>query len=353
VSTQLLAWIGFNAFILALLAVDLGVFHRKAHEVTIREALVWSIVWVVLALAFAAVVWRAEGEVKALEYLTGYLIERALSIDNLFVFILIFSYFRVPAQYQHRVLFWGILGALVMRGTMIAAGAYLISRFHWVVYVFGALLVITAGRMALEKTTVASEPKGLRLIALLRRAMPVTSEYQGARFFARVPGPSGKLRLAATPLFLVLVLVEASDLVFAVDSIPAIFAVTTDPFIIYTSNVFAILGLRTLYFLLADLIPRFRLLKPALSLVLAYVGVKMLISGVIHIPLGLSLGVIAGILIAAVWLSVLFPGPPELPVEVAKEGGASPPSVQRGRSVAATRRWSDPPPREVTGSRTP
>jgi tellurite resistance protein TerC len=350
-----LAWVGFNAFILLLLILDLGVFHRKAHEIETREAIFWSVVWLVIALAFAGLVWqypiivgRTDGETAALEYLTGYLIERALSVDNLFVFVLIFAYFHVPGRYQHRVLFWGILGALVMRGAMIVAGAALIHEFEWVIYVFGALLLVTALRMLTEKTD-STEPKGLGLIAALRRFMPVTDEYHGAHFFVRVSNAAGTAtRFVATPLFLVLVVVEASDLVFAVDSIPAIFAVTTDPLIIYTSNVFAILGLRALYFLIAGIIPRFRLLKPALSLVLAFVGAKMLLSEVLEIPLGVSLGVVTGVLVLAILLSMMVPPPPP-----GGDGHVPRSGHQRGRRRAVTRRWSEPAPRDTTASKTP
>jgi tellurite resistance protein TerC len=309
-STQLTALLAFNVFVVGLLAVDLGVFHRKAHEVSGREAAIWSVVWITLGLAFGGLVWRLAGERAGLEYLTGWLIEKSLSVDNLFVFVVIFSYFQVPTRYQHRVLFWGILGALVMRGMMIGAGAYLIHHFHWIIYVFGALLLVTALRMLLDKTG-PEEPKGLRVTALVRRIIPVSRDYHGGRFFVRLPTTEkpGE-RWAATPLLLVLLVVEASDLVFAVDSIPAIFAVTRDPFIVYTSNVFAILGLRALYFVLADLLPRFRLLKPALSIVLAFVGLKMLLSGVIEIPLGLSLAVIGSVLLTAITFSIVFPSGP-------------------------------------------
>jgi tellurite resistance protein TerC len=258
-------WVGFNVFVLAMLAVDLGIFHRKAHEVSLREAAAWSTVWVTLALAFGWGIHRFMGAQAGLEYLTGYLIEKALSVDNIFVFVLLFSYFRVPARYQHRVLFWGILGALVMRGAMIAAGAALIAAFHWIIYVFGAFLVVTGIRMAMQ-TEHDIEPDANPVIRLVRRLMPVSERYDGQKFFTRAT-VGGRARLAATPLFVVLVLVETTDLIFAVDSIPAIFAVTTDPFLVYTSNVFAILGLRALYFLLAGVIHRFHYLKLGLAAV--------------------------------------------------------------------------------------
>src|SRR5262245_57807228 len=310
---QLWLWIGFNAFVLAMLAVDLFVFHKEAHEVRAREAAAWSVVWIVLALVFGAGVYRFMGREAGLEYFTGYLIEKALSVDNIFVFVLIFSSFRVPARYQHRVLFWGILGALLMRGAMIGAGAYLIQQFHWIIYVFGAFLVFTGIRtsMHVEHDFDAESSLPIRLI---RRLMPVTNAYHGQRFFVREPasahgatarqaGHRGS-RLMATPLFVVLALVETTDLIFAVDSIPAIFAVTQQPFIVYSSNVFAILGLRALYFLLADVIDRFQYLKAGLSAVLVFVGLKMLAIDVYKIPVGISLGVIAlvlGVSIAASW----------------------------------------------------
>jgi tellurite resistance protein TerC len=294
-------WVGFNVFVLGMLALDLGVFHRKAHEVSIREAATWSGVWIALALAFNFAIYRFMGADAGLEFLTGYLIEKALSVDNIFVFVLVFSYFRVPARYQHRVLFWGILGALVMRGLMIAAGAALIARFHWVIYLFGAFLVFTGIRMATQSEH-AIEPESNPVVRLVRRLMPVTNQYHGQHFFVKEAG-----RWVATPLFVVLAFVETTDLIFAVDSIPAIFAVTTDPFLVYTSNVFAILGLRALYFLLAGVIHRFHFLKLGLAAVLVFVGAKMLLADVYKVPIGLSLGVIALILATAIAASLLFP----------------------------------------------
>ncbi|MEX1183537.1 MAG: TerC family protein [Gemmatimonadota bacterium] len=298
-------WIGFNAFVLAMLAVDLGLFHRTAHETSMREAGAWSAVWVALSLTFAGGVTHFLGRQAGLEFLTGYLIEKALSVDNIFIFVLIFSYFRVPARYQHRVLFWGILGALVMRGAMIYAGVLLLERFHWIIYVFGAFLVITGIRMGFSKETnvdIEANP----VIGLLRRLVPVSSRYHGQRFFAREE-IGGRMRLVATPLLVVVVLVETTDLIFALDSIPAVFAVTRDPFIVYTSNVFAILGLRALYFLLAGVIHKFHFLKLGLSVVLAFVGTKMLIADFLTIPTEVSLAVIGGVLGIAVAASLLFP----------------------------------------------
>ena len=291
-------WIGFNLFILGMLALDLGVFHRKAHVVSVREAGAWSAVWVTLALAFNAGVWHFLGRQKGLEFLTGYLIEKSLSIDNVFVIALIFSYFAVPPEYQHRVLFWGILGALAMRAAFIAAGTALIANFHWILYVFGAFLVVTGIKMALAPDR-GLEPDRNPVLRLVRRLLPVTDRYHGQRFFVRDAG-----RLVATPLFLVLVLVETTDLIFAVDSIPAIFAVTSDPFLVYTSNVFAILGLRSLYFLLAGVMQELAYLKLGLAAILVFVGTKMTIAGWYKVPAGVSLAVVAGILALAVGASL-------------------------------------------------
>jgi tellurite resistance protein TerC len=301
---QLWLWAGFNLAVLAMLAVDLFVFHRKPHEVGAREAAAWSVVWVVLALLFGCGVYALRGPDAGLAYFAGYVIEKALSVDNIFVFVLIFSVFRVPARYQHRILFWGILGALVMRGAMIAAGAYLIEHFHWVMYLFGAFLVFTGIRMATHAEH-DIDPTRNPVIRLVRRFVPVTDGYHDHRFFVRSGGAVA--RLSATPLFVVLVLVETTDLIFAIDSIPAIFAVTRDPFVVYSSNVFAILGLRALYFLLADMIHRFHHLKTGLSVVLVFVGVKMLIADLYKVPIGLSLGFILAVLATAIIVSLLWP----------------------------------------------
>jgi tellurite resistance protein TerC len=318
---QFWLWAGFNAFVLAMLALDLGVFHRSAHVVSIREAAAWSAVWVSLAFAFAGGVYRFMGEQAGMEFLAGYLIEKALSVDNIFVFVLIFSYFRVPAKYQHRVLFWGILGALVMRGVMIGLGAYLIHHFEWILYVFGAFLIWTGFRMATQDEK-AIEPEANPAIRLVRRFMPVSGRYHGQSFFAVEPGgPDGRTRRVATPLFVVLMLVETSDLIFAVDSIPAVFAVTRDPFLVYSSNVFAILGLRALYFLLSGVIGTFRYLKFGLSVVLIFVGAKMLLADFYAVPTGLSLGIIAVVIAASVVTSLIFP-PPDEPSPVAAIDGS-------------------------------
>lgn len=332
----LTVWVAFNAFVVGLLALDLLVFHRNAHEVRAREAATWTAVWILLALAFNAGVYHFLGKEAGLEFLTGYLIEKALSVDNIFVFVLIFSYFRIPARHQHRVLFWGVLGALVMRGAMIGAGAYLVHRFHWILYVFGAFLVVTGIRMALRKDE-GVEPEANPVIRLVRRVLPVSDQYSGQRFFRREPvGRDGALRLVATPLFVVLVLLETTDLVFAVDSIPAIFAITTDAFIVYTSNVFAILGLRSLYFLLERIIHRFHYLKIGLSAVLVLVGVKMLIGGIYHVPVGLSLAVIALVIGASIAFSLWFPKE-QAPPAAAGSRDADPLTDARQEEPAAPR----------------
>ncbi|RIK57152.1 MAG: hypothetical protein DCC57_02305 [Chloroflexi bacterium] len=301
-------WVGFNVFVLALLALDLGVFHRNAHAVSVREATVWSVIWISLALVFNAGIYLfwdvlapasgySNGE-AAVAFLTGYLIEKSLSIDNIFVFALLFTYFAVPAALQHRVLFWGILGALVMRGALIVAGAALLKEFHWIIYLFGSFLILTGIKMALHREQ-EIHPEQNPLVRLFRRLMPVTQGYVGDKFFVRRAGV-----LMATPLFLVLLMVESTDLVFAVDSIPAIFAVTNDPFIVYTSNVFAILGLRSLYFMLAGAMGKFHYLRPALAVVLVFVGVKMVMVDLYKIPVAVSLSVIASILAVAILASL-------------------------------------------------
>lgn len=294
-------WVGFTLLVLVLLVLDLFVFHRKAHEVRVREAIVWTCVWIGLALLFNVGIYFWFGPERALEFLTGYLIEKALSVDNLFVFLVVFSYFSVPAALQHRVLFWGILGALVMRAVFIVLGAALIHQFHWVTYVFGAFLVLTGIKLLVQREAEV-HPERNPALRLFRRLVPAVEGYRGARFFVKESG-----RLYATPLFMVLVVVEATDLIFAVDSIPAIFAVTTDEFIVYTSNIFAILGLRALYFALAGMLGRFHYLKVGLALVLGFVGAKMLVAGYYKIPIGLSLMAIITLLAGSVVASLLRP----------------------------------------------
>lgn len=302
-------YVGFNLFVLAMLAIDLGIFHRKSHAVSIKEATIWSVVWISLALLFNLCIYFFWDQLSyesvysnseaALAFLTGYLIEKSLSVDNIFVFVLLFTFFAVPASYQHRVLFWGIIGALIMRGTLIAVGAALLKEFHWIIYIFGAFLIYTGFRMASHNNTELNPDQNL-LLRVLRRIMPITDSYEGDKFFVRRAG-----KLLATPLFVVLLVVESTDLVFAVDSIPAIFAVTQDPFIVYTSNVFAILGLRSLYFLLAGVVDKFHYLKLGLSVVLVFVGIKMLIVDFFKIPVGISLGVIATILTVSIVASLI------------------------------------------------
>jgi len=313
---MMLLWAGFIALILCLLALDLGVFNRRAHVVSIGEALKWTAVWVTVALLFNALVYviyqhhwmgmgthphqEPTGKDAALKFLTGYIVEESLSLDNVFVIALIFTYFRIPAQYQHRVLFWGILGAQIMRGIMIGAGTALIHRFDWVIYVFGAFLIFTAVKLLYTRQE-SMHPERNWAVRMARKIYPVSSELDGKKFFTRVDG-----RLAATPLFLVLLLVESTDVMFAVDSIPAIFAITQDPFIVYTSNIFAILGLRSLYFALAGSLDKFRYLRTSLVFVLGFVGVKMLLSHHRPIPISVSLVVIVGILVTGAVASVLM-----------------------------------------------
>ena len=295
-------WVGFNVFILAMLALDLGVFHRKAHVVSFKESIAWTIVWVALALLFNLGIGHFMGGEKGLEFFTGYVIEKSLSVDNVFVFVLLFSYFAVPPTYQHKVLFWGILGALIMRAVMIFVGAALIAKFAWIIYVFGAFLILTGIKMIVKRET-KIHPERNPLVRWFKKLMPVTNGYRGDKFFVRENG----IRMA-TPLFVVLLLVEFSDLIFAVDSIPAIFAVTKDPFIVYTSNVFAILGLRSLYFALAGVMDKFHYLKIGLGLVLSFVGVKMLLGHTVwKIDTHVSLGVIFVVLAGSIILSLLRP----------------------------------------------
>ena len=304
-------WIGFSLFILFMLGLDLGLFNRKAHTITYREATIWSVVWISLASIFAAIVFWYQGSQRGLEFVTGYLIELSLSVDNLFVFLLIFSYFKVPARYQHRVLFWGVMGALVMRLTMIFVGAALINRFHWIIYIFGAFLVYTGIRMFRQEDT-DIQPEENVVVRLVTRYIPLTRTYEGEHFFTRVDG-----KLTGTLLLLVLVIVEVTDLVFAVDSIPAIFAITTNTFIVYTSNVFAILGLRSMYFLLAGVVEKFHYLKMGLAIVLTFIGAKMLVVAVgIHIPIWISLVFVAVVLLSSVAASLIWAKSADLDIDV-------------------------------------
>jgi tellurite resistance protein TerC len=314
-------WIIFSVFVLGMLALDLGVFSRKPHEVRFKEALAWSVVWVTLSLIFNAWIYFEFGRQKALEFLTGYVIEKALSVDNIFVFVVLFASFAVPKIFQHRVLFWGVIGALLMRAIFIGLGAALISRFHWIMYVFGAILLYTGFKLMRQGDDHDPHPERNPIYKLGSRMMPAVPEYHGKAFTIVKDG-----RRYATPLLLVLIAIEATDVVFAVDSIPAIFAITTDPFIVYTSNIFAILGLRAMYFLLAGVIDKFHYLNVGLALVLMFVGVKMVIAEWYKVPIGISLGVIAGLLTLSVIASVMWPKRViSAPVEAAPDD--SPPSA--------------------------
>lgn len=319
-SAELGVWIGFNLVVLALLALDLSVFNRRAHAVSLREAALWSALWVGLSLLFNLFIFWWRGTQAGLDFLTAYLIEKSLSVDNIFVFVVIFSSFRVPARYQHRVLFWGVLGAIVLRGLLILAGATLLSLFHWLLYVFGAFLILTGIRLLRHQEQRIDVDKN-PLVRLARRTLPVTADFEGPRFWVRQEG-----RLLITPLLLVLLVVESADLIFALDSIPAVFAITLDPLLVYTSNICAILGLRALYFLLADLVQRFSYLKFGLAVLLMLVGVKLLLADLYHIPIGVSLGAIALILTVSIVASLLFP--PKEPARPAdpRDAPSSPPA---------------------------
>lgn len=296
-------WISFIVIVLVMLAIDLKIFHRQAHQVQLREAVIWSIVWIVVSLAFAAGVYVELGQEPATKFLTGYLVEKALSMDNLFVFLVIFSYFGVPGEYQHTVLFWGILGALVFRAVFIAAGVTLIQSLSWSIYVLGAFLVYTGIQLALNKDKEFHPEKNVG-IRLFKRFFPVTSEYHGGAFFVRLNGV-----LTATPLLITLIVVETTDVVFATDSIPAILGITTDTFLVYSSNIFAILGLRAMYFVLAGIMGLFRFLHYGLSLILIFVGIKMFAGDMLHMSVLLELGIVVGILAASVLISLLIPAP--------------------------------------------
>jgi tellurite resistance protein TerC len=293
-------WIGFNAFVFIMLALDLGVFHKKLHRVPVREAVIWTAVWITLAMLFNVLIYFNLGKTKALEFLTGYIIEYSLSVDNIFVFILIFSYFAVNERYQHKVLFWGILGALVMRAIFIFAGVALIERFHWIIYIFGGFLFITGIRMLFSGDS-DIEPEKNPVVRFFRKFLPVTETNHEEKFFIKKDK-----RLFATPLFLVLIIIESSDLIFAVDSIPAVLAITQDSFIVYTSNIFAIMGLRSLYFAISGVMEYFRFLKIGLAFVLSFVGIKMCISGLVVVPVLVSLLTIISILLISIIASVVI-----------------------------------------------
>lgn len=300
-----LLWVAFNLFVIAAIALDLGFFHRRARAIDLRDAAIWTAIWVALSLAFGLGVMRFSGEQRGLEFFTGYVIEKALSVDNLFLFLVIFRAFAVDEAVQHRVLEWGILGALAMRGAMIFAGAALISRFTWILYAFGAFLV-SAGLQMLFAKKEKMHPEDNRISRFANRHLRVTPKMGGGRFFVRQ-----EKKLFATPLFIVLLVVEITDITLAVDSIPAIFGITRDPFIVYTSNVFAILGLRSMYFLLADVLNRLRFLTAGLSAVLTFIGAKMIVEPWVHISIEVSLGIVAGILLVALAASLVLPPKPE------------------------------------------
>lgn len=300
VTTQLLPWILFTLFIIVMLAIDLGVFNRKDHEVSVKEGLAWSAVWITLALAFNVGVYFWKGQEVAIQFFTGYLVEKSLSIDNIFIFLQVFAYFSVPAVYQHKILFWGVFGAIVMRAIFIFLGVALISKFHWIIYVFGAFLVITGLKMAFSKNK-KIHPEKNPVIRLMKRFIPLSNDYEGGRFFVRRKG-----MVLATPLALVLIVIETTDIIFAVDSIPAILAITTDPFIVYSSNLFAIMGLRALFFALAGMIKRFHYIHYALAAILAFVGIKMLVSEFYKLPSLAALAVIAVILALSMIASAIW-----------------------------------------------
>lgn len=310
---SLLLWTVFNVFIIVMLVIDLAVFHKKDTEESIKEALIWTGVWIALALIFGVGVYYYMSPQIALDYYTGYLIEKSLSVDNIFVFLLVFSYFNVPAKYQHKVLFWGIFGALVMRFFFIFAGVALIERFHWIIYVFGFFLVYTGIKLALEKDKEV-HPERNPVLKLFRKFFPTTKSYHGSRFFIRKMG-----KLYATPLFIVLIVIETTDLIFAIDSIPAILAITRDEFIVYSSNAFAILGLRALYFAVSGIMRLFHYLHYGLSLILVFVGIKMLIEEFYHIPTPYALAFVALTLTVSIVASILYPQAEELPEELGQD----------------------------------
>jgi tellurite resistance protein TerC len=297
---SIILWVGFNIFIFFLLTFDLKVLNRNPHEISIKESLIWSGVWIGLSLLFNIGVYSWFGRESALQFFTGYLIEKSLSIDNLFVFVLLFSYFKVPPRYQHKVLYWGIIGALIMRGILILLGAALITRFHWILYLFGIFLVITGVKMAFQTEKQDVHPERNFVVRFFKKFFPVTPGYDGQKFFVKKEGKS-----YATLLFIVLIVIETTDLLFAIDSIPAIFAITQDSFVIYTSNVFAILGLRSLYFALAGIMELFYYLRHGLSVVLTFIGLKMLLMGYVNIPIGVALGVVGTVLLVAVAASII------------------------------------------------
>jgi tellurite resistance protein TerC len=302
ISNELLLWIIFSISVFVLLALDLGIFHRKSHEIGIKEAVVWSLIWLAVAVVFNIIVYLWHGQDTAMEFAAAYIVERSLSVENLFVFLLIFSYFKVPAAHQYRVLFWGILAALVLRAIFILTGITLIQTFHWLIYLFGAFLIYTGIKIAMKKEDDEADLSQNCVLRICKRFLPTTEAYDGGKFFSKNGG-----KFLVTPMFLVLLVVETSDLIFALDSVPAVLGVTLDPFVAYTSNIFAILGLRALYFALAGCMLMFRFLSGGITIILIFVGAKMLVSGFYDVPVEIALGVIVLVLAAAIGLSVLIP----------------------------------------------
>lgn len=302
IDNESLLWITFSISVFVLLALDLGVFHRKSHEISIREAMIWSLIWLAVAAAFNLIIYFWHGQEMAMEFAAAYVVERSLSVDNLFVFLLIFSYFKVPAVHQYRVLFWGILAALVLRAIFIITGITLIQNFHWLIYLFGAFLIYTGIKIAMKRENGEADLSQNCVLGLCKRFLPTTEHYDGGKFFTR-----DGAKLLVTPLFIVLLVVETSDLIFALDSVPAVLGVTLDPFVAYTSNIFAILGLRALFFALAGCMLMFRYLSGGITVILIFVGAKMLVSGFYEVPVGIALGVIVLVLATAIILSILLP----------------------------------------------
>ena len=319
-SESMMFWVGFFIFVILMLVLDLKVFNRKSHEVSIKESLTWTGIWIGLSLIFSLIIYFWKGTEDALLFLTGYIIEESLSMDNLFVFILVFAYFQVPASYQHKVLFYGIMGALLMRGIFIFGGVALIEQFHWTIYILGGILVYSGVKLLFKDDDDEIHPEKNPILRLVRRSMTITNNYEGDRFFIKQEG-----KWVATPLFVVVVVIETTDVIFAVDSVPAILAITTDPFIVYTSNIFAILGLRALFFALSGVMQLFHYLKYGLSIVLVFVGVKMLLVDFYKMPTGWALGIVGGVLALSVAISIFFP-PKEEEEEITPETTPEKPS---------------------------
>jgi len=317
IDNESLLWVIFSASVFILLALDLGVFHRKSHAIGIKEAMIWSAIWLAVAVVFNVIVYFWQGQETAMEFAAAYIVERSLSVDNLFVFLLIFSYFKVPAVHQYRVLFWGILAALILRAVFIITGITLIQNFHWLIYLFGAFLIYTGIKIAFKKEDDGADLSQNRVLKWSKKVLPTVEHYDGGRFFSKYAG-----KWVVTPMFLVLLVVETSDLIFALDSVPAVLGVTLDPFVAYTSNIFAILGLRALYFALAGCMLMFRFLSGGITLILIFVGAKMLVSGFYEVPVEIALGVIMLVLAIAIGLSVMIPGQKEGHAQKRSEPGS-------------------------------